>query len=242
MLFFGEAKSIAAKVVQSLHRERFKTILAERELLQPLDVLLIGATGVGKSSTLNAIFGDAVAKVGDGVDPETQHISAYLVHDDLRIHDSAGLGDGAEADVRHVSTIREMLRRKCAKPYGAFGFIDLVLVILDGGSRDLGTTYRLLESVVLEEISPDRVVVAINQADMAMKGRYWNKSLGHPEQELADLLSEKATSVRRRIRESTGINIQQPVCYSASYNWNIDRLMDHIVEHIPHARRVISSC
>ena len=61
-----------------------------------------------------------------------------------------------------------------------YGFIDLALVILDGSHRDLGTTYKILEQVVLECIEPDRVIIAINQADMAMKGKY-------PEDEIAAL-------------------------------------------------------
>lgn len=233
----------ALQIVEQVHqarREQFEAILTERALLQPLDVLLVGATGVGKSSTLNAIFGCAVAKVGDGVDPQTQDISAYAVNDYLRTHDSAGLGDGVEEDAIHADAIREILRRRCMKPYGAFGYIDLVLVILDGGSRDLGTAFGLLESVVLQNISPDRVVVAINQADMAMKGRHWNASHSYPEAPLADFLAQQAASVQRRIKESTGLRIQEPVCYSAYHGWNIDRLVDHIVDHIPHMRRVMA--
>ncbi len=55
-----------------------------------------------------------------------------------------------------------------------FGFIDLVLVILDGGSRDLGTSFKLIENVILKSIEPERVMVVINQADMAMKGNHWD--------------------------------------------------------------------
>lgn len=223
--------------VRNHRSDHIRTVIAERGLLYPLDVLLVGATGTGKSSTLNAIFGDSVSKVGDGVDPETQSISAYMVHDYLRIHDSAGLGDGLEADAKHARAITEKLLQQCN---GGYGFIDLALVILDGGSRDLGTALRLLESVVVKAISPDRVIVAINQADMAMKGRYWNQSLCRPENELLDFLAEKADSVQRRIKESTGFQIKQPVCYSASNNWNLNRLVDHIVEHIPCSRRTIS--
>jgi predicted GTPase len=65
----------------------------------------VGATGTGKSSTLNALFNSTVAKVGHGVDPETQIISAYSLHDYLRFHDSAGLGDGKDNDLTHSKNI-----------------------------------------------------------------------------------------------------------------------------------------
>ena len=225
--------------VKNHRSDHIRSAISERGLLYPLDVLLVGATGTGKSSTLNAIFGEAVSKVGDGVDPETQIISAYKVHDYLRIHDSAGLGDGLEADARHARAITEKLMSRCQEPHSSYGFIDLALVILDGGSRDLGTAFRLLESVVVKSISPDRIVVAINQADIAMKGRGWNKRLCCPERDLMDFLTEKATSVQRRIKESTGLHIKLPICYSARFGWNLDGLVDQVIENIPNSRRVI---
>ena len=60
---------------------KIREVLSDRGLLYPLDVALVGATGVGKSSTLNAIFGEDVAKVGTGVDPETQNVQGYLIND-----------------------------------------------------------------------------------------------------------------------------------------------------------------
>jgi uncharacterized protein len=54
-------------------------------------------------------------------------------------------------------------------------------------------------------IEPKRVIVAINQADMAMKGRYWNARLNQPESTLVDFLSEQAYSVKQRIHASTGV-------------------------------------
>ena len=205
----------------------------------PLDVLLVGGTGTGKSSTLNALFGSIVAKVGDGVDPETQNIKSYSLHDYLRIHDSAGLGDGREKDLIHAKNITAELLKEFTLQGQRNGFIDLVIVLLDGSSRDLGTAFQLLESVVLKSIEPQRVIVAINQADIAMKGRYWNAQLNTPEPTLVKFLEEQANSVQKRINESTGLNINRPIYYSAKYGYNINVFIEHIIYHFPIGRRII---
>lgn len=214
--------------------------ICNHSLLRPLDVLLVGGTGSGKSSTLNVLFNENIAKVGDGVDPETQVISSHSLHEYLRIHDSAGLGDGKAADLEHAKNITAKLHETCSVSGVKYGFIDLVLVLLDGGSRDLGTAFNLLESVVLRSIHPERVIVAINQADMAMKGRDWNSTRNQPGAELKLFLDEKAKSVQRRVKESTGLSIRMPVYYSALYGFNVDKLMDSIIEHLPMQRRPIN--
>ena len=214
--------------------------IASRNLLRPLDVLLVGGTGTGKSSTLNAIFGANVAKVGDGTDPETKIVVSYPVHEYLRIHDSAGLGDGRSADLEHSKNITYELLRTINLPGGEiYKFMDLAMVILDGGSRDLGTAYHLLECVVLKSIEPERVIVAINQADMAMKGRSWNYGLSRPDYELEIFLEEKALSVQKRIKEATGLIIKKPVFYSALHGYNVDKLIEHVIDHLPRDRRSI---
>ena len=208
-------------------------------LLYPVDVLIAGSTGVGKSSTLNALFGKEIAKVGYGVEPETKVISDYSLHDYFRIHDSAGLGDGKSADFEHSKNIMASLLKPVTVNNQQYGFMDLALVLLDGGSRDLGTTFNLLQTVILKNITPDRIIVAINQADMAMKGRYWNAQLKQPEPELHQFLEEKANSVVTRLKEATGLQISKPVYYSAAYGYNVGALMDHIIRHFPTSRRLL---
>ena len=67
---------------------------------QTINIMITGATGCGKSSTINALFDSEVAKVGIGVDPETMEIQKYTL-DNLILWDSPGLGDGKEADNKH---------------------------------------------------------------------------------------------------------------------------------------------
>lgn len=58
---------------------------------QKINLMVTGATGVGKSSTINALFGEEVAKVGTSVNPETMGIDKYKL-DNLVIWDTPGLG------------------------------------------------------------------------------------------------------------------------------------------------------
>ncbi len=168
------------------------------------DVLVTGVTGAGKSTTLNTIFQKEIAKVGRGVDPETMDLDSYRLNDYFRLWDTPGLGDGRQNDKDHCRSLINLLY----KDYGEkHGFIDLVLVILDGSSRDMGTTYRLLNEVVVPNFQKERIFIAINQADVAMKGRHWNYREGKPEQVLIDFLENKSTSVQERVFEATGIKI-----------------------------------
>jgi predicted GTPase len=207
---------------------------------RPLDVMVTGVTGAGKSTTLNAFFQKYVAKVGDGVDPETMDLAAYRLNDVFRLWDTPGLGDGVENDREHERKIIHLLHRKYVLGHRAYGFIDLALVVLDASSRDLGTTYHLLNDVIVPNIQRDRILVVINQADAAMKGRHWMDAQRLPDPTLMEYLEEQATSVQRRVKDATGIAIRRPVFYSAETGFGVRNLFDRIVEQMPLERRSVA--
>ena len=208
--------------------------------VRPLDVMVTGVTGAGKSTTLNAFFQNTVAKVGDGVDPETMDLDAYMLNDWFRAWDTPGLGDGVEIDRIHKKKMTDLLYKTYSYENQIYGFIDLALVIIEGANRDMRTTYTLLNDVIVPNIQKDRILVLINQADIAMKGHHWDDKNGRPDAVLIDFLEKQAVSIQNRVREATGIDIIKPVCYSAEYGWNVDKVFDLIVEHMPKQRRKLA--
>jgi len=211
---------------------------------QKINLMITGATGSGKSSTINAMFDIEVAKVGVGVDPETMDIQKYDL-DNLVLWDTPGLGDGKKKDNQHAKTILNKLNE--LDDHG-MPLIDLVLVILDGGNRDLGTSYELINEVIIPNLgsnASDRILIAINQADVAMKGRYWDYENNKPKPKLIDFLEQKVKSVKSRVKEATGVDVE-PIYYSAGYKdedqkqipWNLSKLLYFIVSNTPEEKRL----
>ena len=210
-----------------------------------VNIMLVGATGSGKSSTVNAMFNMNVAKVGVGVDPETTCISKFDL-DNLTIWDTPGLGDGVERDKEITRDIITKLNElgEDGKP-----LIDLVVVIMDSSSKDLGTSYDLINNVLIPCLGSEagkRIVIGLNQADIAMKGNHWNKAENKPDDVLNDFLKKKAASVRARIKEGTGLDLV-PICYCAGYSeegeeqckpYNLTKLLYNIIQIIPAEKRL----
>lgn len=238
---------------------------AKKEMLKKLrkfsntqtNIMLVGATGCGKSSTINALFGLGeagnednesyveVAKVGSKADPETKDIEKYTIGK-LVLWDTPGLGDGTEIDKHHRDVIQELLNEKDDE---GNALIDLVLVVLDGSTKDMGTSYKILNEVIIPELGneTDRILVALNQADIAMKtGRHWDYEKNEPDETLVQFLEEKLQSIKQRIKEDSGLEIN-PVYYCAGYKeesgdvvypYNLSKLLLYILNAVPSHKRV----
>ena len=103
----------------------------------------------------------------------------------------------------------EMITRKLSKLNSdGNSLIDLVLVVLDASSKDLGTSYDLINNVVVPCLGDDkegRILIGLNQADIAMKGKHWDDENNAPNEVLTEYLKKKAKSVQKRIHEGTGL-------------------------------------
>ena len=292
----SEEKTIYAKLEEellnlALTEKQKNKLLKKLQLLREnkLNIMLVGATGCGKSSTINALFNcgelqvadaqgsDAdesnqptaevegetnddeaaakanatemlfveVAKVGCKSDPETKDIEKYTIGN-LTLWDTPGLGDGTVIDEHHKAVIRDLLKEVDEE---GNRLIDLVLVILDGSTRDLGTSYKILNEVIIPEFGKKRkrILVALNQADIAMKtGRHWDYEKNEPDAVLVKFLEEKLISIKKRIYEDSGLEIE-PVYYcagyvepdgSAVYPYNLTKLLYYILQAVPAKKRL----
>ena len=174
----------------------------EKARFRPLDVMVTGVTGAGKSTTLNTIFKKNVATVGNGVDPETMDLDSYSLNDVFRLWDTPGLGDGVANDEIHKRKLVDLLYKTYSLDGNIYGWIDSAIVVLEGLNRDMVSTYTLLNEVIVPNIQADRILVVINQADMAMKGRHWNKETNRPDEVLVDFLERQALSIQNRDKRS----------------------------------------
>lgn len=200
---------------------------------QTINILLAGPTGVGKSSTVNALFRMDKAKVGD-LAPETMEIEKYEL-DNLILWDSPGLGDSPEKDESHARKILAKLNETDANGHAV---IDLVLFLIDASSRDMGTSFELLNKVIIPNmVETNRIVIALNQCDLAMKGKGWDEVSNKPSHELETVLDEKAVSVKRRIYESTQVDVD-PIYYSAGQRYNLSKLLTYLIRVTPEEKRM----
>ena len=202
-------------------------------LNSPINILVIGATGVGKSTTLNTLMKRKVATVGVGCDPETMNLNSYELNQFVKFWDSPGLGDSPKKDIIHIKRIKDLLQKE---NYRRVAIIDLCLILLEP-KRDIETTVKLIDELKNVNFPCDRIILAINQADFALKGRHWRKGVNCPDSELKERLKELSKSIQKRVFENTGIKVLRPVYFSAYYNWNVTRLYNTIINRLPKNNR-----
>lgn len=91
--------------------------------------------------------------------------------------------------------------------------------IMDASLKDLGTSYNLINNVLIPCLGKEaekRILIGLNQSDIAMKGTHWLADKNEPDDVLKEFLKKKADSVQKRIKDATGLEIT-PICYCAGY-------------------------
>lgn len=203
-----------------------------------LNILFTGATGAGKSSTINAIFQMEMAGVGEGPMPETDRIEKYEM-EHLVLWDTPGFGDSPEADRKYCREMASLLEQKDAdgRP-----LLDAVVLVFDGSTRDQGTAFQILEEDVLpNKQEATRLLFAVNQCDMILKGQDWEEEENCPGAELDSSIAELCQRLEVRIGEILDAEMgdMRVVPYSAYRSYNIAKLLGALAEVLPLGKRFL---
>lgn len=184
--------------------------------------LLIGGTGVGKSSTINALARkENMAKIGYGSEPKTQKLMGYKANGYV-LWDTPGLGEGIVEDERHIGSIIDLVSNSSKYQ------IHHVLLVIEANKRDFGGVYKVIDKLVRSR-HENKFSVLMNQADQAMKGQNWNAEDELPTPTLLSFLEEQSVSAKERIVKNTGVTVSTPKYYSALKGYNVPEIHEYIV-------------
>ena len=180
--------------------KKIKEIYHELEKTE-VNILFIGRTGVGKSSTLNALLGTKHAKI-DSIKPGTNEIKIYNFNN-LKVYDSPGFGESKEKDEKIKKEIFNLIEKKNSK---GEGLIDLIFFIFDANSRDYSESYIIINEFISKLLdNPKRLVLALNKIDLIEGGMLYDRKKNQPENQLHDLINEKIKYMKTNLKEDYDI-------------------------------------
>lgn len=219
--------------IPALNSENLEALrkAAITELAKSPQIAVIGETGVGKSSTLNAMF-NAGYQI-DHVRACTREAAALELdisevdgaNGSIIIYDMPRLGEDIDADELHRSTYRKVL-----------GECDVAVWVLDGHSRLFTHTQQALRDVVAVAMGDlERLVIGINKIDLIRPGT-WNNKYNLPSPEQEESIKTKIEDVLSKINKICKIPENRIIPYSAERWYRLEELFGAMLEACPEDR------
>lgn len=199
----------------------------------PPTIALFGETGVGKSTTINNLFG-AGQQVGHTrattAVPQTWEVGTGLLQGAkglLRVIDMPGVGD----DARTYGSYRAMYLRAMAQA-------DVVLWIHAASDRAVAYVQRTIEDLfgALDVEHPPGLVFGLNKADEIFPGD-WHPLTNTPSEEQLLHLHEREKVFAQSMRPYAPKRTKPPVSYSALRRYRLAPLFGAMMDAVREERR-----
>ncbi|WP_028021880.1 GTPase family protein [Enterovibrio calviensis] len=245
------SRQLAMDISHSLLLDEFKKATLQLRLhdleAQSLNILFAGPQGVGKTSTIKALFGDELVggAVPDNAASNSSEVSRYE-KGGLVVWDSPGHTGNAEHDALLDMQLGATLT-ECdgeGKP-----LIDMVVVVLDAAERNLNSGYRLICEVIVPALGDqfdNRLVVGLNKVDAASYGYEWDFVADSASSEVEIWPESTASLLRHCMLDESGLEIA-PVCYAAEFSrqddvsrpFNLLKLVNQMVSKLPIEKKLM---
>lgn len=212
-----------------LELEQAKAAIAEEFAKRIPTIGVIGLSGTGKSSTINAWFGTKLpvshvractkefwhndlpveVKEGEGAGKKVS----------LRVIDAPGLGEDVKKDPSYLDMYREYLPN-----------CDVILWVMAARNRAVA-----LDQMYLEQLKDfhERIIFCVNQVDLVEPNNWTRLNLPSEEQEanISEILLDRAEKIGQVVGRTVGI-----VPYSAGRKYNLQKLFTAAVTSCPGKR------
>lgn len=209
---------------------------------KPFRVAIIGQSGVGKTSTIQSVFGvkpgksNKIKAVEEGT-PDIEE-KLYDIEDgfSLSIADMPGLKNDIKKDINVYIPLYKKELPDC----------DLIIYIIDAHAKELGVDIQILRDIVIpicQKAGKTRnIIIALNKIDAigqsfpeyrTNKEYHWDKIENKPTATLGKLIKERVMHIYEKLVENNifdDIDCEQSPAYSAVYAYNLQDFLLAILE------------
>ncbi|HVT60275.1 MAG TPA: GTPase [Thermoanaerobaculia bacterium] len=253
---FGALAEVLERTLASLpgpSRERLgKEVFQLKELLmeaRPPKLMILGRRGAGKSSLVNAIFGERVAAVGS-VLSQTGQLTWYAYKSpkgELRILDTRGLGDRTQPESanfkRAGDQIKETVRGEAPD---SILFLCKAKEVDAHIAEDVGNIVVIRRFIAQKHGFEPPVVALVTQVDELDPKRVEPPYADPVKQRNIELavaavdgaLREQGVALAKVLPVSAYAEYGADGALAYSNSWNIDRLVEYLVDGLPQSAQI----
>jgi uncharacterized protein len=181
---------------------------------------LMGKTGAGKSSLINALFQSSLSPVNDvsGCTRQAQRFSMTMNNHTLTFIDLPGVGESLDRDREYHQLYRNLLPE-----------LDLIIWVLKADDRAWSSdeqSYRFLTEQC--DYHPNRFLFVLNQADKIEPCRQWDEHNHQPSLEQVANLELKQQAVIAAFKPHHPV-----MTVSAVENYQLTELAEQLIQALP---------
>ena len=183
-----------------------------------------GKSGYGKSSTVNAFFGDSILKTSDvaACTRRCETLDFELSPNCyLSLSDFPGIGESEYRDKEYLAMYSDFMESSL-----------VVIYVLRADTRDYAIDQAAYQQLFSNNNDKKKVIFALNYCDKIEPiSRHYTRE---PSSEQLQNINKKISSVADIFKPMGEI-----IPYSASTGWNMDKLSDAIVKVISNSKEII---